>query len=162
MSLQMTMTIQGADRIARMLAALPAEVVSKRGGPVKNALRRGARVIQKQQIANLRATLTDSDQTTDLLAKNIIVSRGKAPTVGKGERFLVRIRRKTYPGRTGEPVTTLKTAQLKEYGSERQTAEPFIRPAVAQKAAEAINVTTASLLADLEKIAKRLAQQGGA
>lgn len=166
MSLQLEMKIEGADRIMGMLRSLPAEVVSKRGGPVKNALRRGARVIQRQVVANLQASLNaTSDEgerySTGLLLKNVVVTRGKEPVGVRGERFLVRIRRKSYPDRGGKPVTTQRTAGFKEYGTEKQPAEPFIRPAAQQRAAEAITVATSTLLADLDKIATRLMRQVG-
>jgi HK97 gp10 family phage protein len=130
--------LTGLDGVLELLKKLPPEVVSKNGGPVRAALRKGAVVILKQEKANLQAVTnnaTDEDKklSTGFLLQNVIVSRGKAPTGSKGERALVRVRRKTYPGagRTGKPVTTLQTANLLEYGSSQQPAEPWIRPAFA-------------------------------
>lgn len=148
-----TVRLQGVDEALSMLKRLPAAVVAKRGGPVRKALRKGAVVIQKQEIALLRNSL--DEESTDLLAKNIKVTRGKAPTDGKGERYLVRILRKVY--RTGKgAATTLQTAQIKEYGSEKQAAEPFIVPAFKSKAREAIEVTTRDLARSIETISKKL------
>lgn len=157
-----TVKLQGADEVLNMLRQLPAEVVSKRGGPVRAALRKGAKVIQVQEIANLNAATAGGDTSTGLLAKNVVVTRGKPPTDGKGERYLVRIKRVGYPdrstgkGKKATGVTTLKSAQLLEYGSSHQPAEPFIRPAFKSKAVEAITTATASLVAAVDRIAKRL------
>lgn len=157
-----TVKLQGADGVLNMLRQLPAEVVSKRGGPVRAALRKGAKVIQMQEIANLNAATASGNTSTGLLAKNVVVTRGKAPTDGKGERYLVRIRRKGYPNRSAgkgkktSGVTTLKSAQLLEYGSSHQPAEPVIRPAFKSKAQAAITVATASLVEAVDRIAKRL------
>lgn len=157
-----TVKLEGMDNVLDMLHQLPAEVVSKRGGPVRAALRKGAKVIQVQEIANLNAATANGSTSTGLLAKNVVVTRGKPPTDGKGERFLVRIKRKGYPNRSSGKgkklagVTTLKSAQLLEYGSSHQPAESFIRPAFKSKAAEAITTTTTSLAAAIDRIAQRL------
>src|SRR5690625_5245721 len=117
--------IHGIDGVLKTLESLPKEIVSKRGGPVARALAKGARLIRDEAKKNLRAQIAvNGDESTGLLEKNIIASRGKALRVGKGERYLVRVRRKTYPGRSGKPVTTRKTASLLEYGSEHQPATP--------------------------------------
>jgi hypothetical protein len=112
-------------------------------------------------MATLEATLADTNdagerESTGLLAKNIVVTRGKAPSDGKGERFLVRVKRKAYQ-RKGKTVTTLKTAQIKEYGSSKQLAEPFIRPAFNTKAAEAIATVERELVKGMDRIVKKLA-----
>ncbi len=158
------MKLSGLDGVLETLNNLPAEVVSKRGGPVKAALRKGALVILKQEQANLQAvtanaTDTGKRESSGLLLKNLIASRGKAPTGGSGERYLVRVRRKTYPDRTGKPTTTLKTAQILEYGSSKQPAEPWIVPAFKAKAREAIETVERELLKSIERVVKKLAQQ---
>ena len=154
------MRLHGLDGALNMLKQLPPEVVSKRGGPVKAALRKGALALLREAALNLaRATnalSADGDDTSSgLLQKNLIVGRGKPPHDGKGERYLVRVRRKGYT-RKGKPVTTLKTAQLLEYGSSQQPAEPWIRPAFKSKAVEAIKVTEKELLAGIDRIVRKL------
>lgn len=149
-----TFKLTGVDNVLRLLQSLPADVVSKRGGPVKTALRKGANVIAKQMRANLIAA-TAGDESTGLLLKNLIVSRGKPPSSGKGERYLIRFRRKSYAGRKGKTVTTLKTAHLLEYGSSKQPAEPFIRPAFTSRAREAIETVERELVAAVDALAKK-------
>lgn len=154
--------ITGLDGVLDTLKSLPAEVVSKRGGPVRAALRKGAVVIQKQEVANLHAVTaaaTDADkrQSTGLLAKNVVVTRGKAPSSGKGERYLVRVKRRTYVRIGAKAVTTLKTAHLLEYGSSKQPAEPWIRPAFESKAEQAISTVESELARSIDRIVKRLA-----
>ena len=153
----MEMNLSGLDGVLKTLKSLPPEVVSKRGGPVKLALAKGARLLRNEVKKNLRAVIS-SGESTGLLEKNIIASRGKKPTGGNGERYLVRVKRRTYIDRTGKPVTTLKTANILEYGSEKQTAKPFIRPAAVSKAQETINVVTTDLKKRLDKVVKDLAR----
>lgn len=163
--------LSGVEGVLKTLRDLPPEVVSKRGGPVKLALAKGARLIRDQAKANLRSAISANatGESTGLLEKNVIVSRGKPPTVGKGERYLVRVRRKQYP-RKGTAVkggkrdrakpkrgSTLQTANLLEYGSSHQSASPWLRPAVRQKGAEAISVISSDLVRRIELTVKRLA-----
>ncbi len=161
--MKMETKLSGLDGVLETLKSLPPEVVSRRGGPVKSALRKGALVILKQEKANLQVVTMNQTgeerQNTGLLLANLIASRGKAPSDGKGERYLVRVRRKSYPRKSGKAVTTLKTAQLLEYGSSKQPAEPWIRPAFAAKASDAIKTVERELLAGIDRIVKKLSQQ---
>ena len=152
------MNLSGLDGVLKTLQSLPPEVVSKRGGPVKLALAKGARLLRNEVKKNLRAIIS-TDESTGLLEKNIISSRGKAPSQGKGERYLVRVKRKVYTDKTGKPVTTLKTANILEYGSEKQAAKPFIRPAAISKASQTITVVTDDLKKRLDKVVKELARK---
>jgi HK97 gp10 family phage protein len=162
--MKVEMKLEGLDGVLDLLKQLPPEVVSKRGGPVKSALRKGAVVILKQEQANLRAvtanaTSSEKIESTGLLLKNLVVTRGKAPTSGKGERYLVRVRRKAYLRKGGgKAVTTLQTANLLEYGSEKQPAEPWIRPAFAAKAEEAIRTVELEVVKGIDRVVKKLAK----
>lgn len=158
--------VTGLDGVLDLLKKLPPEVVSKNGGPVRSALRKGALVIQAQEKANLLAVIAKTEdhverQATGLLLDNIIVSRGKQPIGSKGERMLVRIKRRIYPRNNNEggDTTTLKTARLLEYGSSKQPPRPWIRPAAAAKAQEAVDVTTRELVKRLNTIVKRLSRK---
>lgn len=151
--------LTGLDDVLNLLKSLPPEVVSKRGGPVRQALRKGAVVIFKPAKANLER-VTEGDDTTGLLVKNLVVTRGKAPSSGNGERYLIRVRRKSYQ-RKGKTVTTLKTAQLLEYGSSQQPAEPWLRPAFNANAPKAITTVQDELLKSLDRIVRKLGKKGG-
>ncbi len=145
--------LSGVDGVIDLLKSLPPEIVSKRGGPVKLALPKGARLIRDEAKKNLRRAIAmHGDESTGLLEKNVISSRGKPPSTGKGERYLVRVRRKTYPGKKGKPVTTRATASFMEYGTEDQPATPWLRPAVRQHGEAAINTITQDLTKRIDKV----------
>jgi len=151
--------LEGLDGAYDMLRSLPAEVVSKRGGVVKTALLKGARVLLREAALNLaratgRLSAEGDDTSTGFLLRNLVATRGKAPKVGKGERYLVRVRRKPYV-RKGKPVTTLKTAQLLEYGSSQQQAEPWLRTAFQSKARAAIETIERETVAGVERAAQK-------
>lgn len=152
--------LQGVENTLRMLQSLPPEIVAKRGGPVKLALAKGARLLRDEARRNLQAAITQSgDVSTGLLLQNLIASRGKQPTGTKGERYLVRVRSKTYPDRKGEAVTTRKTASLLEYGSSHQPATPWLRPAVQSKSTEVIRVVTEDLNRRIDLVVQKLARK---
>lgn len=164
--LQFEMRVAGLDGVLDLLRQLPPEVVSKNGGVVRTALRKGGLVILKQALANLEtvtsnATAEDRRLSTGFLAKNVILTRGKAVLGANGERFLVRVKRKTYPdAKPPKPRTTLQTAQLLEYGSGQQRAEPWIRPAAISKAREAIETIGAETGKGVARVVRKLAKQG--
>lgn len=159
--MQVEATITGLDGVLDTLKSLPAEVVSKNGGPVKSALRKGALVIRdeaRRNEARIAATpnADGSNPSTGLLQENIIASRGKAPNSGKGERYLVRVKRKKYP--EGD-ATTLKSAQLLEYGASDQPAQPWLRPAVQSRGQQAIDTIIKTLNEGIQRVVKKLAAQ---
>lgn len=169
--MKVEIALTGVEGVLATLQSLPAEVVSKRGGPVKAALRKGALVILKQEKANLQAVMGhqvngQQRQSTGLLLKNLIASRGKAPADGNGERYLVRVKRKTYTlgdngrARGGKGITTtIANAQRLEYGTSRQPAESFIRTAFNSRAQEAIGVIEKELVKGIDRVVNRLASQ---
>jgi hypothetical protein len=161
--MRVEMKLSGLNGVLATLQQLPPEVVSKRGGPVKAALRKGALVILREAALNLARAAGDLEidgrqYSTGLLLKNLVATRGKAPSSGNGERYLVRVRRKSYQ-RKGKPVTTLKTAHLLEYGSSQQHAEPWLRPAFHAKAPESIQTIESELVKGVDRVVRRLAQQ---
>ena len=152
--------LTGADTVLEMLRQLPDEVVSKRGGPVKTWLRKGAKRLQAKMLVRLEHVTSNETthperENTDTLKRSSVVTRGKPPADGKGERYLVRWKRVTY-SRAGKPVTTHKTAQLLEYGSGDQPAEQFIRPTVQAEGQATVDYIVAGLVADVDRIAQRL------
>lgn len=152
---------KGLEGALDMLKSLPPEVVSKRGGPVKSALRKGALVILREaklNLAHATESLTQDDsESTGLLLESLIASRGKPPAGEDGERYLIRVKKRPYL-RQGKKVTTLMTARFLEYGTEKQPAEPWLRPAGAKKAQEAIDTMNRELGKGIDRIVKKLAK----
>ena len=153
--------LTGVDGVLQTLRSLPAEVVSKRGGPVKAALAKGARFIRDKAKDNLRRAIAEGPTTrsTGELEKRVISSRGKAPFDGKGERYLVRVKKLDYLNDDGIRTNPLMTANLLEYGSSHQPATPWLRPTVPQHGAQAIEIITKDLDARVQKIVAKLAGQ---
>lgn len=155
--MKIEMTLTGVDGILKTLKSLPPEIVSKRGGPVKLALAKGARFLRDKAKANLTSQIAkNGDESTGLLLQSVISSRGKAPFDGKGERYLVRVKRKSY---NKGKATTLQTANLLEYGSEHQPATPWLRPALNAHGRETINIVVDDLKNRIDKVIAKLAQQ---
>lgn len=122
--------VKGLDGILETLKALPPEIVSKSGGPVKLALRAGGKVIQQAYVDNVRTLIAEPNQTgidesSGTWEKSIVVSRAK-PTSFKGEWYKVRIRRSAR-GSNGEPVN--KYAGVHEFGDETHPAKAPLRRA---------------------------------
>lgn len=154
--------LTGMDEALDLLKSLPPEIVSKKGGPVKLALRKGAVILRDEEKRNLQKVIKarGEDFSTGLLLANIVASRGKPPTFGKGERYLVRTRKKVYVRNAKKVTTTLKTAHILEYGSEKQKPTPYIRPSFNAKKNEVVKVVTEDLVKRINRIIKKLAKKG--
>ncbi|MBA0293930.1 hypothetical protein [Stenotrophomonas maltophilia] len=160
--MKVELQIHGIDGVLSTLEALPSEVVSKRGGPVKLALAKGARLLRDQAKDNFRRSVAQGGaDSTETTVESIVASRGKAPVGTKGERQLVRVKRRSYINAKGAKTTTLRAAQLMEYGSATQPARPWLRPAVQRRGSQIIDVVSEDLLKRLDQITKRLAAQNG-
>lgn len=155
------MKITGLDATLATLRQLPAEVVSKKGGPVKLALAKGARKLRDYAKQNLRAAIAQGPTTrsTGELEKRVIASRGKSPTGIRGERYLVRVKKRDYLNAEGVRTNPLMTANLLEYGSSHQPATPWLRPAVQQHGGEIITTVTTDLDQRVQKTVAKLAMQ---
>ena len=95
-----------------------------------------------------------------LLLKNIIAQRIKPPQGQKGERFMVRVRRKTYPGKAEwKKRTTAQIGALLEQGTEQRAPMPWMRPAFEARKQEAVGIFERELPAAIDRIVKKLAKQ---
>lgn len=163
--MQVSLNAKGIDGVLNLLEKLPAEVVSKRGGPVKLSLKKGAKFLRDKADAKLIVSLANTDDegrrhSTGLLRESLITSRGKPPGGGNGERYLVRVKRKSYADRsTGARTTTTENAARLEYGTEKQDAEPWLRPAFEENAAAAIDLITRDLVKRVDLVARKLLRE---
>lgn len=144
-----TVRLEGLKGVLDTLRQLPPELVSKRGGPIRSALRKAAKVIQLQAQENVQRIIDAPNvsglatESIGLLKRSIVVSRGKEPPGGKGETQLVKIRRnQKYPAEFQDKegkITAAKVGRLLEQGTERRGAMPWIRPAFDARKGEALN-----------------------
>lgn len=159
--------IEGLEGVLETLQELPPEVASKKGGPVRFALRKAAVVLQKEAQQNIAKIIADPNRpnpgrkSTGTLSKNVVVTRSKFKAGINGERFIVRVRRKLYPGQLGRGVTTKKVGALLEYGTERREPMPWMRPAFDTKKREAVATFARELPKKIEAVLKKLERENG-
>lgn len=146
-----TVRIEGLQGVLEQLRALPPEIVSKAGGPVKFALREAANLLRDEAKRNVR-TIIDTpnvggdDKSTGLLLLSIVAGRSKPKPGVKGERFAVRIRAKQkYPAERGNNLTAAQIGRQLEYGTEKRQPMPWLRPAFDAKKNEALQVFVAEI-----------------
>ena len=149
------------------------KIVAKHGEPMRTALHKNTIVIHKKERAHLRMAISnasnnDKRYSTNLLLKNVVITHGKTPLNDRGERYLMRVRRKTYPrdikkNADGKPIkakgkrtTTLQTTNLLEYGSEKQMTEPWIHPAFLACARQTITTIETEMVKSVDRIIAKL------
>lgn len=160
--MKMQVKVEGLAGVLDALKSLPPEVVSKNGGPVRKALRKGALVIVKEARARFsqavqQAGKTGITDTTGFTEKQIIAKRAKVKA--KGERQVVTVRGVPHPGGNvfrGRPIQANDIAFIMEAGTSKQPATPWLRPAFSAKAPEAISTIERELPAEIAKIARKL------
>lgn len=150
MSIQLKVT--GLNGVLDTLQRLPAEVVSKRGGPVKLALRAAALVIRAEVAKNLSERL--SNEKTGNIEKSLIATRGRGNLGFNGERYVVRYKKLKYKNR--EDILTVKTLHLFEYGSIKQPARKPIRDAASAKAQKAADVFSKRIGKEIAKVVNKM------
>lgn len=159
--MKLELKVSGIDGVVATLRSLPPEIVSKRGGPVRSALRKGAQVIRKQALANLKVSVANAPRySTGLSAKNLRIARIEPPQGIKGEAVRIFMKAVRYPDgrkRRGRAVTTYDAAWMLEYGWSKQPAEPWFRPAVAAKTQEATATVEVELRKGIDRIVRKLA-----
>lgn len=161
-----TVQVRGLEGVLDTLRGLPPEIVSKRGGPVRAALARAARLMQREVKGNLAAIVAagnagENERSTGLLSANIVTSRGRQGNVN-GETYRVRVRNKVYPDqkRNLKRFTTAQNARLLEYGTEQRQPYPFIRPAFESKKQAAVDEFAKTLNQRVNAIIRKLDRAG--
>lgn len=153
--------VDGDGQIRRMLESLPANIARKRG-PVRKALGKGARLLRDQARANLKISVrtpgkTGENHSTGFTERHIIAKRRRSPRdPAKGERFIVSVRYIEHPNqhkrRKDRPWRANDSAFLLEYGSSKQPAEPWLRPAFESRKYEAIDVAVSTFRTELDRL----------
>lgn len=159
-----TVKIIGLEGVMKTLRELPPELVSKRGGPVRSALRKASKILVEEAKANVQRIIDEPNidgaesKSIGHLKKNIITARDSK--MRGGERYYVRVRRKAYPeGRTKKTATGV--GALLEQGTERRKPMPWMRPAFDAKKHEVVQFFPQELRKQLDRIVKKLARQNG-
>lgn len=144
---------EGFAELAELLRSLPAEVVSKSGGPLRAGLQKAAKFIADDASGNAArlpvSNIDDRDEyiRTGRLSKGIKVRRDPNPPQGVTERVVVKPR--------GVPYW-----HLVEFGTETMPARPYMRPAFEARKAEAVSVFRTELSKAIERAIKRGRKRG--
>lgn len=156
-----TQIISGLDDVLNKLKALPPEVVSKRGGPVKSALRKGGVVVQQAMRANIRAIVAEPNAegfdyvSTGTLEKSVVVRRDPRPErTGANERYRVLVARRKYAD--GTPV--IAAARWLEFGTERMQAKPWATPAYFEARQRALDTVVSELRNGIDRIVRKMSR----
>lgn len=142
--------VKGLDGLLDTLKALPPEIVSKGGGPVRASLRKGAVVLQQAYIEAIREIVAEPapdgrpSESTGVLEKAAIVSRMRPKAGFKGEIYKLRVRRSAkYPD--GTSANTV--GGVLEFGDQRIQAKAPMRRSFDSKQSEAL----ATIVAEMQK-----------
>lgn len=153
-----SITLKGFDKIEAMMQALPDEVAKK---VAQQSMRKGAAIIQRE--AQARAPVQEGDRvhriSTSRRAKKF--SKGRKPGFLKAS-ILVRLNNAlaTAASPLVYSIGWSRDAfygMFQEFGTRRQPARPFLRPAADSRFAEAVQAVGDDMGPRIEAAAKKLA-----
>jgi HK97 gp10 family phage protein len=130
---------EGFKELADQLRALPAELVSRSGGPLRAALQKSAKLIIDD--AKGRAP-----KDTGVLQKGIRVKRVPNPPAGVTERVAIKPRAFYW--------------HMVEFGTEKMPAQPFMRPAFEAKKVAVVEAFRDELGKAIQRAIKRGKKRG--
>lgn len=163
-----TVRLEGLQGVIETLQSLPAELVSNKGGIIKNAARTALKPMRDAAKENVRRIVLEPNvdglpsDSTGTLEKAIGIRRGK-PRGFKGEVMRLSVGRKRYKGRTekGKPLTAAKVGGLLEHGTEKMTPKPWMRPAYLKHARGALLLFEQDVNKRLQAAVKKNARMNG-
>lgn len=120
-----SLNVSGTEKIISALQKMPRATQRK---VLRPGLRKGASIIRKQAVDNIRAITSDSDVSTGFLEKNVIVRAKKSKNGEFGSVVAVR----------GGVLNPKNKQRPGLYGSVLEFLYPWLRPAHRQKAQEAV------------------------
>lgn len=135
--------LEGMDTILATMKSLPAELVSKRGGPIRYALHKAGKIMHTEavRLAPIR---------TGNLKASIVMRRGTEVETGPGyEKQFIFVRRGTSNRRSAY------YAGFQEFGTSRNKATPFMRPAFHSTGGEVLEEFSLTLRRAVGRLAKR-------
>jgi HK97 gp10 family phage protein len=155
--------VKGLEGLLDTLKALPPEIVSKGGGPVRTSLRKAGVVFQKAYQENIRAIVDEPNKdgstpaNSRTLEKAVIVSRRKPRPGFKGEIFAVRVKR---GARAPNGQSANKYGGVIEFGYEGVPAKAPMRKAFETNKDQALTVFVSEMQKRVEAAAKKARKQG--
>lgn len=158
-----TVQVEGLGELLKRLEALPRELSGKRGGPVRKALGRAARLVRDEVKRN-------APRKTGNLQANIIAALfNKERPAGVSERYVVSVRGKSKKyrntaknrrlGRVGKKYQVDGDAfywKFLEFGTSKMPARPFIQPAFAASASKALGEFEKTLGVEIDRVVRKL------
>lgn len=142
--------LNGAESILAKLKKLPVRMGKN---AVRRALRKGARPIRDAARNNAKGI--DDPETREQIWKNIAIASGGARRERQEGGVVMRVGvmggAKPISGDNGAPGGNTTHWRFPEFGTSEIAAQPFLRPAGAEKASAAFDVTASAMQQELDK-----------
>lgn len=171
--------IEGLEGVLKTLKQLPPEIVSRRGGPIRFALRKAAKVILDEAKNNVQKIIDTPNVdgrfvSTGVAKESLRIKRVRPLNGKKGEAAIVAVGSKKYAGRKfvkrdkrkgrsarEKDLATNDVLFMLEHGTERRQPMPWMRPAFDSKRQQALGVFVAEANKKITQIIRKLEQKNG-
>lgn len=166
-----TVRLEGLKGVMQTLRQLPPELVARRGGVIKTAIRKAALLIQEEAKNNVRRIVAEPNEngepsrSTGALEQAISSRRIKPAGGAFGEAYIVYVAKlkKKFVESKGlhEHLPPSWYQWFLELGTERSRPHPFMRPAYDSKKGEALDLIVSEINAGIDKAIKKLKKRYG-
>jgi HK97 gp10 family phage protein len=176
--------VEGLKEATEAMRALPAKLITPRGGPLRFSVREMAKFVREVAKANVRANSYD----TGRLERSIVMQIGKQAVrdraIARGNTFEnyvvgvnkgssrkdlsgafygnpVEVGRTSVKGRGGKRKREAARAKAVEFGNYIMPPRPYMRPALEENRAQVIRIFVNAFGPAVERTARRIAGRVG-
>lgn len=142
--------VKGLAELRQTLLSLGGEIASKNGGPVRSALAKGCK-----RVRDVSRGIAAGFSDTGRLARAIVSQRERDPG-NLTESFVIRVKN----GNSREDQKGAYYWRFLEFGTVKQAAQPFLRPAFELGKQGFIDEFTNDLTKAIASAVKRFAKNG--
>lgn len=166
--------VLGLSGVLEALRSLPPEIVSKNGGVIRGALRKGGVVILEQARVNVQRIVDEANKdgrfVSTGVAKAALRIKRTRPLGGRnGEAFIVAVARTKYAGkmiaRKGRKAAELAANDvlfMLEAGTSKRRPMPWMRPAFDAKRDQALDTFVTEARKGVDRAIKKAAKLAAA
>jgi HK97 gp10 family phage protein len=162
-----TQVLHGLEGVLAALQSLPQEIVSKNGGVVRKALRKASLPVRDQAKANVQRIIAEDHgldptlpESTGALLQAIGTVKARNPEAQFGpgfkEAYIVKVRKAPRV----RNMTPAHYGRVLEFGSEKETARPWMTPAYYATRQLALDTFVAAMTAGVAVAIQKAAALG--
>ena len=155
-----SIALQGGDQVIKLLKELKSVPKQDKNKVINKAMRKGGGIMLKKAKQTLDAAIAiNGDESLGLTKKNLKLRKKSGRKAKANFHYTIGVGNKKYPSGKKGATTRLNAARL-EYGTSKQPATPWLRPAFNETKEEVVSTIMSELVVGLEQLANNTVRGG--